>query len=159
MRQIFLDCDGVLADFDSAARALFGQHPREAEKSLGTEEFWRRIRGQKNFYRHLALMADAMQLYNSVAHLKPIILTGCPHGGWAEPQKKAWAREHFPGVKMITCRSKEKFLHLEKPGDILVDDYFKYREFWVNAGGIFIQHVSAADSIRQLAANGVEVRA
>ena len=159
MGQIFLDCDGVLADFDSAARALFGQHPREAENSPGTPEFWRRIRGQKSFYRNLALLPDALQLYSAVAHLKPIILTGCPHGGWAEPQKVAWAREHFPGVRMITCRSKEKFLHLEKPGDILVDDYFKYKHLWEQAGGIFIQHVAANDSIRQMAAMGIDVRA
>jgi hypothetical protein len=44
------------------------------------------------------------------------------------------------------------------PGDVLVDDYLRYRELWVKAGGIFIQHLSAAESIRQLAELGLPVR-
>jgi hypothetical protein len=44
------------------------------------------------------------------------------------------------------------------PGDVLVDDYLRYRELWENAGGIFIHHVSAKESIRQLAAMGLDVR-
>jgi hypothetical protein len=59
---------------------------------------------------------------------------------------------------MITCLSKEKCLHMMNPGDVLVDDYLRYRELWEKAGGIFIHHVSARESIRQLAALGLEVR-
>lgn len=158
MQQLFIDCDGVLADFDTAARELFGQESREAEEFLGTPEFWNRIIGRGSFYRNLPLLPDAMDLYQAVAHLNPIILTGCPEGGWSEPQKIAWAAHYFPGVKMITCLSKEKRLHMMNPGDVLVDDYLRYRELWENAGGIFIHHVSAKESIRQLAALGLEVR-
>jgi hypothetical protein len=99
-----------------------------------------------------------MDLYQAVAHLNPIILTGCPEGGWSEPQKLSWAARHFPGVKMITCLSKEKFLHMMSPGDVLVDDYLRYRELWENAGGIFIYHISTKESIRLLAALGLDVR-
>ena len=158
MKQLFIDCDGVLADFDTAARELFGQDSREAEASLGTPEFWNRIIGRGGFYRNLPLLPDAMDLYQAVAHLNPIILTGCPEGGWSEPQKIAWASHHFPGVKIITCLSKEKCLHMMNPGDVLVDDYLRYRELWEKAGGIFIHHVSAMESIRQLAALGLPVR-
>jgi len=62
MKQLFIDCDGVLADFDTAARELFGQDSREAEESLGTPEFWSRIIGRGNFYRNLPLLPDAMDL-------------------------------------------------------------------------------------------------
>ena len=44
------------------------------------------------------------------------------------------------------------------PGDVLVDDYLRYRELWEKAGGIFIHHVSVKESIRQLAALGLSVR-
>jgi uncharacterized protein YfaT (DUF1175 family) len=37
-----------------------------------------------------------------------------------------------------------------KPGDILIDDFDKYRHLWIEAGGIFIHHTSAAASIRAL---------
>jgi hypothetical protein len=155
MNQLFLDCDGVLADFDTAAEQIFNQNSREAEATVGTDSFWNRLSGRDNFYGNLPLLPDAMQLYQAVAHLKPIILTGCPQGGWSEPQKVEWAARHFPGVPIITCRSKEKFLHLRHPGDILVDDYLKYRHLWEEAGGIFVHHTSARETIDRLARMGV----
>jgi hypothetical protein len=157
-KQLFLDCDGVLADFDSAAFEIFGQDPRQAEDSIGTPEFWTRIRASGAFYRDLPLMADALELYQAVAHLDPIILTGCPDGEWSEPQKIAWAAHHFPAVKMITCRSRDKRDHMMHAGDVLVDDYLRYRNLWEDAGGIFVRHTSAAESISQLADLGFPVR-
>jgi 5'(3')-deoxyribonucleotidase len=152
--QLFLDCDGVLADFDSAAQKLFGMPPRLAEKKMGTSAFWTRIRHRPNFYRDLALMPDARELFDAVAHLNPVILTGCPRGGWAEPQKVEWAAEHFPGTRIITCLSADKRMHMHC-GDVLVDDYLKYRDRWEEAGGTFIHHVSARSSIEALQRAGI----
>jgi hypothetical protein len=158
MNHLFLDCDGVLADFDTAAEQIFNQNSRQAEDRLGTDEFWRRLRSYEDFYGSLPLLLDAMRLYEAVAHLNPIILTGCPQGGWSEPQKVQWAARHFPGVPIITCRSKEKWLHLKHPGDILVDDYLKYQHLWEEAGGIFVHHTSAEQTINRLAAVGMPIR-
>ena len=158
MRQIFLDCDGVLADFDTAARDLFGRDSREAEELLGTDEFWNRIVACGDFYRKLTPLPDAGKLYRAIAHYKPIILTGCPKGGWSEQQKVEWAAEHFPNVRMITCMSKEKYLHIQNPGDVLVDDYLRYKDLWESAGGIFVHHQSANASIERLAELGFSVR-
>jgi hypothetical protein len=36
------------------------------------------------------------------------------------------------------------------PGDILVDDQLRHRERWEEAGGVFVHHKSAADTIAQL---------
>ena len=44
-RQLFLDCDGVLADFDAGARELLGMSSRSFEDRYGKREFWRRIAG------------------------------------------------------------------------------------------------------------------
>lgn len=158
MNQIFLDCDGVLADFDRAAEQLFQQNSRDAEAALGTRAFWSRIHGCGNFYRNLPLLPDAMRLYESIAHLNPVILTGCPAGGWAEPQKVEWAAHHFPGVPIITCRSREKCRFLRSRGDILVDDYLKYQSLWEEAGGIFVHHRTADESIQHLAKLGLPIR-
>ena len=152
--QLFLDCDGVLADFDTAALKIFGIPPRAAEEKLGAPRFWVDLSTTADFYLNLPLMPDAMELYEAVKHLNPIILTGCPEGGWAEAQKQAWAAKHFPGVKMITCKSRNKRDHM-KPGDILVDDWPKYQELWRQAGGHFILHSSAKDSISQLTSMGI----
>jgi len=153
-QQLFLDCDGVLADFDKAAGKIFGMPPREAEEQIGTSQFWAKIRHQRGFYRHLELMPDARELFNAVAHLGPVILTGCPIGGWAEAQKVEWAAEHFPGTKIITCLSAEKREHMH-PGDVLVDDYLKYRLRWEEAGGIFIHHTSAQSTLAALERMGM----
>lgn len=158
MNQLFLDCDGVLADFDAAAERLFHMGPRQAEAALGTKAFWHRIRNHKDFYGELPLMPDAMRLYEAVAHLDPIILTGCPMGGWAERQKVDWAARHFPGVKIITCLSRDKCRFMRQSGDVLVDDYLKYRHLWEEAGGIFVRHHSAERSIERLAELGLPLK-
>lgn len=149
MKQIFLDCDGVLADFDAGAEAVFGCHPRKFEDEQGTQKFWETLHAHPRFYEDLPVMHDARELYGAVAHLNPIILTGCPLGVWAQDQKLRWRNKNFPGVPMITTLSKDKRSHA-KAGDVLVDDYLKYRHLWVEMGGIFVHHKTAEDSIRDI---------
>ena len=154
-RTVFLDCDGVLGDFDSHALSIFGMPSRQYEDTFGTPMFWRTLREyEAGFYRTMPRMQDADVLFEAVRHLKPVILTGCPLGGWAEPQKMEWAAEHFPGTKMITCMSAQKRSYM-KPGDILVDDYLKYRDLWLEASGIFVHHQSAEQSVAALHDLGV----
>lgn len=106
--RLFLDCDGVLADFEAAAAILLGAPPRAFEAEHGASIFWRRLALDEDFYGALPLMADASVLYQAVAHLSPTILTGCPRGGWAEAQKESWAARHFPGEPIITCMAYNK---------------------------------------------------
>jgi len=150
MAQLFLDCDGVLADFDRGASAVLGMAPRAFQAQYGLGRFWSRLARTGQFYAELPLMADARTLFDAVAHLDPIILTGCPRGGWAEAQKVAWAAEHFPGTRIITCMAADKRNHASA-GDLLVDDTLTHRHRWEEMGGIFIHHQSAAASIRALA--------
>ncbi len=148
--RIYLDCDGVLADFDTHFENCFGTPPRDYEDKNGAKIFWRDIHSeQPTFYRDLPLMPDAMELFEAVAPMRPIILTGCPRGGWAEPQKLAWAAEHFPGIPMVVCMSRDKRNYCQ-PGDVLIDDRPHYQSKWEDAGGVWITHTSAANSIDQL---------
>ena len=150
MPRLFLDADGVLADFDEGAKMLLGMTPRQFEAKHGRREFWRRIATAKNFYGALPEMPDARLLFAAVEHLQPTILTGLPLGKWAAPQKVEWAAEHFPGVPIITCMARDKHKHM-KPGDVLVDDRENHRAAYESAGIIFVHHRSAEDSIKQLA--------
>ena len=147
---LFLDCDGVLADFDAGAMKLLGMTPASFEARHGRGEFWKRLARHGNFYGELPEMPDAQRLFEAVKHLRPTILTGLPLGKWAAPQKERWAAQHFPDVPIITTMAREKHLHME-PGDVLVDDRENHRKLWEDAGGIFVHHTSAADSLRQLA--------
>jgi len=86
MPNLFLDCDGVLADFDAGAKQLLGMTPAAFEARHGKGQFWNRIAKAPNFYGTLPEMADARRLFDGVKQLNPTILTGLPLGKWAAPQ-------------------------------------------------------------------------
>ena len=148
--RLFLDADGVLADFDGGARQLLGMHARAFEAKHGRGAFWKRLAKAQSFYGSLPKMPDADLLFDAVKHLRPTILTGLPLGDWAAPQKVKWAAEHFPGVPIITCMARDKHKHM-KPGDVLIDDRENHRPAYEAAGVVFIHHKNAEDSLRQLA--------
>ena len=148
--RLFLDADGVLADFDAGAQQLLGMKPKAFIAKYGRGAFWRRLANAKNFYGSLPQMPDARRLFDAVKHLDPTILTGLPLGKWAAPQKVEWAAEHFPGVPIITCMAADKHKHMH-PGDVLVDDREKHRAAYEAPGVVFVHHKNAEDSLRQLA--------
>jgi hypothetical protein len=64
-KQIFLDCDGVLADFDKGAEDVLGMHPRVFEKRFNPGLFWKRLATTPDFFANLEPMADAFELYEA----------------------------------------------------------------------------------------------
>ncbi len=154
---LFLDCDGVLADFDKTASAYLGMPTREFEKLHGPEAFWAKLGEIEDFFFSLDPMPDALDLYNAVKHLKPVILTGAPSqlGERAHLEKIRWAAKHFgPEQKIITCSSRKKVLYCT-PGDVIVDDWPKHRALWEGAGGIWVPHTSTQDTLEQLKQLGI----
>ena len=152
--QLFLDADGTISDFNSKAQEILGMPSSEYEALHKAKGMWRELRHYRSleglgFFEDLPLMPDAMDLFNAVQHLDPIILTGCPFGNWAPEQKMRWAARYFPGTRMITCMARDKHLHMQ-PGDILIDDREKHRAGWEAAGGVWITHTSAESSLTQL---------
>ncbi|HEY9235981.1 MAG TPA: hypothetical protein VIP08_13195 [Phenylobacterium sp.] len=152
-KRIYLDCDGVLADFDRGAAAILGLAPDAFQKAHGSGEFWKRLAHAPEFFANLDPLPDAMDLYEAVRHRRPVILTGLPRGNWAAAQKRRWAERHFPGVPIITTMAALKREHC-LPGDALVDDRDKHRHLWEAEGGVFIHHKSAATSIASLREKG-----
>lgn len=150
-RQLYLDCDGVLADFDKGATALLGLPPDNYEQKHGPGRFWQKLASAPDFYFGLPLLPDAMELFEGVKHLHPIILTGLPQGNWAADQKVRWAAQYFPGTRIITTLARNKRDHASE-GDVLVDDQDRHRHRWEEIGGIFIRHRNARKSLAELAA-------
>jgi hypothetical protein len=150
-RQLYLDCDGVLADFDKGATAILGLPPTAYEKRHGPARFWRKLAEAPDFYFGLPLMPDAMHLFEAVRHLDPIILTGLPQGNWAAGQKVRWAARYFPATRIITTLARDKRDHCRE-GDVLVDDQLRHARLWREAGGIFVHHRNAEATLRELAA-------
>jgi hypothetical protein len=149
MPQLYLDCDGVLADFDRGATEILGMSPSEFQRRYNPGLFWKKLANAPDFYANLPPLPGAMRLFEAVKHLNPIILTGLPRGNWAAPQKERWAAEHFPGTRIITCMAVDKRKHA-KEGDVLVDDTLKHRHLWEEAGGIFVHHKNVGQTLEEL---------
>jgi len=150
-RQLFLDLDGVLADFDAGVEALLGMSADAYERKRSKRDFWFRLMRADDFYGSLPEMKDARELFDAVKHLEPTILTGLPIGKWAAPQKDRWVAEHFPGTPVITTMARDKHKHM-RPGDVLVDDRQNHRTTYEAAGVVFIHHKNARSSLKALRA-------
>jgi hypothetical protein len=150
--KLFLDLDGVLADFDRGVREITGKRPEE----LPLKTMWAALARAPAFFETLSFMEDAEVLWRFCAPHKPTILTGLPHGAWAPEQKRRWvARMLGAYVPIITCMSRGK-PRWSSPGHVLVDDRASARHGWSVKGGIFIHHVSAESSIAALNALGIK---
>ncbi|AFU86698.1 hypothetical protein D869_gp216 [Caulobacter phage CcrRogue] len=89
---IYLDMDGVLADFDEGIRRLgfkpdplFNQssHAMDDEANLWKQGMYDVIKGT-TFFETLPFMPGAVDLYKAVAEAEPIILTASPKFGASE---------------------------------------------------------------------------
>lgn len=150
-RQLYLDCDGVLADFDRGAEAILGMPPKAYRDRHGAQHFWARLAQAPGFFSSLPLMPGATELFAAVRHLHPVILTGMPRGNWAAAQKVRWAAQHFPGTRIITTLAADKRDHC-KHGDVLLDDTLKYQHLWEGAGGIFVHYRDVQQALHELSA-------
>jgi hypothetical protein len=145
--QLFVDMDGVLADFDAHHENVFGVRSSKIIDNVD----WRAVRAVKDFYRDIPPMVDLPVLWAHIERFTPIVLTGVPASVDEAPEnKRAWVRQHLGAhVEVRCCRSREKCLHAAA-GDILIDDWEKYRALWIGKGGRWITHTSADDTIRSL---------
>jgi hypothetical protein len=150
--RLFLDLDGVLADFDAGVLRATGKLPFE----LGDRKMWPVLARTPGFYEHLPWISDGRTLWEFSRPFTPTILSGLPLGPWAEPQKRAWClRELGADVPVVCCLSRDKGLvaaRLLAPGEtmVLVDDRLKVQALWEDAGGRFVLHTSAAASVEAL---------
>jgi 5'(3')-deoxyribonucleotidase len=154
MRTIFLDMDGVVADFDTFASNLLGRKIGWHESKFDiTKNEWAMLSSVDRLYYNLPLMPDATKL---VAYVKSLstrfnvqFLTAVPRRTTmpeARADKQAWVDKYFPGMRMDIgpfSHDKQKWC---KPGDILVDDRPSNIEEWKAAGGIAIYHTGDVDA-------------
>lgn len=149
--KVFLDSDGVLCAFDAHVMQFSGgKSPRE----LGNEALWALVNSIPDFWLTMPLMPGARDLVAAAKRIDPdvCILTGCPRTGYevAAEQKPIKLGAYFPGVRVITCLSRHKPQYMEKPGDVLVDDFIVNVRRWERAGGTAIHYWNAAQAIHDL---------
>lgn len=149
---LYLDLDGVFADFVTGCVDQTGLHPDTAEDS----DLWDKIRATPNFFRNLPLMHDALELWAFCKVFGPTVLTAVPPEMQnTKSEKNFWVEDSLhPNPPVITCQRIQK-QDYSKPGTILVDDRVNTKAEWESRGGIFVLHTSARNSIRQLKALGL----
>ncbi len=152
---LYLDMDGVLADFNTAAQTLIKATNADAEKAAENgrwpEKDWELISSQSNFYRILPKMPLADELVELAVRFRENldydvkILTAIPKDNDmpdAFHDKVDWINEHYGqyGFRVhFGPYSKDKASHCTGADDILVDDRTSNCNEWRSAGGTAVQ--------------------
>jgi hypothetical protein len=151
MRNTFyLDMDGVVADWDTAADHFLGRPNRGYVNGhyKNTPAEWELLRAQHRFYRSLPLMPRVAELvalartYRDELGWELLFLTAVPKNDdipWAFYDKVLWGQEHFPDIPVhFGPHSTDKWRHCKR-GDVLVDDRVDNCTAWTGAGGVAIR--------------------
>lgn len=153
--QIFCDLDGVLADFDTHYTATIGPlPPKNSPEGKKFDLEWDKV-DSRQFFFELPPMPDYKHLWGYISRYDPIILTGVPRREGlnrekAIQNKRDWVDRHIGAhARMIATESEHKRMYM-RPGDLLIDDWEKYMHLWKEAGGLWITHTSAENTIREL---------
>ena len=142
--EIYVDMDGVLADFFGAWKKLVGKDWREIKDLDGALQ---RIRDKDDFWLNIPVTPNAMNLLSLVKQLKGsynILSAPLPNDPKSEPHKRQWIENNlsaFPPSKVIITSNKS--VHATQPDgtpNILIDDFGKNIAKWEAAGGVGFKH-------------------
>ena len=151
---VFVDMDGVLADFETFANSYLGSEWK-VEVEMPN---WGRLSQCQNLYSMLSPMPDAYDLWRYLHgrfdYQDIQILTAIPSRAYfpsAVDDKREWVAKHFgKNVKVnFGPYAKDKQYHC-KEGDILIDDMERNINQWIARGGIGIFHRDAKSTIDEL---------
>lgn len=142
--KIYIDIDGVLADFDKKIPHSINGH----------EELVDYIKNhailKKPFWADLEKNKDIDKLLNFLEPHNPVVLSSIGKLNYAIPQKIQWLKKHTSLKKYIfTYESKIK-VNFSKENSILIDDRQYIINDWVKNGGIGILFTTAIDTIEGL---------
>lgn len=146
--KIYIDMDGVIADFHSWMKSYIPDIDESMWKGSGgpwkvMEENYKEV--YLNF-KPLHLLSHMDHLYNHLDDVK--FLTALPHSWWDTPKgeiaklnKTAWLTKHINNFNendvIFSCGANDKIKYVE-PNAVLYDDREDTIEKWNAAGGIGI---------------------
>ena len=146
-RTLYLDMDGVVADWRTNARRVIGSDLTDPQQRYSPED-WDRLRSNGRIFRDLPLMTGAEDLVRQARGFRDdlgwelLFLTAIPHNNdvpWVFHDKIEWVGRYFPDIPVhFGPYSEDKWRHC-RPGDILVDDRLDNCQQWRAAGGTAIR--------------------
>ena len=156
---IYLDMDGVVADFDKRFEDLSGMMPQAYVDKNGLDAFWDLIdeKHKVAFWRGIELMPGAEKLVNFVEQYPFEMLTAPSIKKQSVIGKGLWVKDKvgtlYSSKPKVTYRS-AKQKHTVKPNltkfDILIDDKASTIDRWNGAGGTAILYQNADQVINDL---------
>jgi len=159
MITLYLDMDGVLADFN---KEYVKYDPEKADRKR-----FRSAVMDHNIFEKLDFMPDALQLIRHVSKLQNIRVEILTSMGTHEPQqahqamcqKTAWLKAKNIPYKANFVNNKAQKANYATPESILIDDSIGCISPFIAAGGHGILHVNASDSISMLDSTILQIRA
>ena len=166
VNRIYLDMDGVLADFDRGVAELLHLEPRDQNREFDSakdDRMWQTMKTVDHFYDRLELMPGAKKMFDTVYGKygdRCEILTGIPKEKrgivTAESDKINWMKRILSDRVVINvCYREKKIQKCTGPDVILIDDMQKNIKEWTEAGGTGILHVSAEQTLKELGELGL----
>jgi hypothetical protein len=142
--KIYLDMDGVVADFETRYRQLFGLNPNKAEKDKKFDGNFTEFIADNNFAT-LDMMPRSGYLISFLASLSiptEILSSTANEKRHAEisRQKSVWLTTHGIRFKENFVPGKHLKYKFATPNSILIDDTQSNIDDWNKAGGIGILH-------------------
>tara|TARA_R110000851_G_scaffold26763_2_gene75497 strand:+ start:79 stop:987 length:909 start_codon:yes stop_codon:yes gene_type:complete len=139
--EIYVDMDGVLADFFGEWAKLMGTDSYKDIKDV--KPALQKIRDTNNFWLDLPILPEATNLLNLIKKVKGeynICTSPLPDDPNSEPHKRRWIKRNlafFPPKNIYITHNKPQFA-TAKDGtpNILIDDYGVNINAWEAAGGI-----------------------
>ena len=156
--KVYLDMDGVVANFDKRFEDLSGMAPNEFESKYGKNKFWDFIDEDHkvSFWVGIEVMPGADKLINAVKDYNYELLTAPSVKKQSYLGKILWVRNHSdllggkPKINFKKAKSKHKVKPELSKTDILVDDRADTIDRWNSAGGTGIVYRSADQVVNDL---------
>jgi hypothetical protein len=160
--KIYVDMDGVVADFNKRFRDLSGMNPSDYEAKNGKNAFWDFIdvKHKLAFWVGIPPMQDAQSLIDYVSKHDYEMLTAPSIKKESLMGKGLWIRNWtkkglFPSKPKVNYRAAKEKHKFAAPNHILIDDKKSTIDSWNAAGGVGILHTSANNTINQLKKLGI----
>lgn len=146
--RLFIDLDGVMFDFDGHYLNMFGHEAKDAPTK---DDMWRTIATRPNFFTEMPVMDGAADFLHRYSYLPHAFLTHVPNNKFGLSMEEI-ARQKRQAIQQSFGHSGlvipvigrpihvPKALFMDRPGDVLVDDWPKNIQEWEAAGGVGVLH-------------------
>lgn len=165
MNTIYIDMDGVVADWNSYIHSVLGYHT-ETYQRYSDQEWQLIVTEHQRLYRNLPLAPGAQELVTGIEHLAIThgygykFLTAVPNRNdmpHAFQDKIHWVEKHFPGIDVWFGPYSRDKQRRARAGDVLIDDRPSNITEWQEAGGHGIlyvtgEHAAALNNLQEFLA-------